>query len=458
MKHAAAHLQMDRLKVGPAAFRVGVPAFLVGAFALGIAARVAFSGSAAADELSDMTTHFFHAYLAAYVFFVAITLGAMAFVMIQHMTRAGWSVTVRRVAEGLGLNVFLLVVLVLPFFVKVNGVDGVHRLFPHWFMPLEQQHDAVLRAKGGYLTPAAFAIRMGVYFVFWCVLAWFLAERSAQQDRRRRIRMTFWLERISTPAMILFGFSLTAFIVDWVMALQPHWFSSIFGIYFFAGCMLSALSTIVLLLVTLQNRGLIGDAVNEEHYHDLGKLMFAFTFFWGYIAFSQYMLMWYANLPEETQFYIPRQWGGWASVGLLLLIVHLVIPFAGMLPRGVKRRPGVLAFWAVWSLAACAVDMCWMVLPAQWINRVGEVAGTGENLPQALAKVSDLHNVYGVKGDELAAAIQFPLTAGPMLVTALCFVGIGGLYIGSTMMALRGKPLVPVADPRLNESLAFENS
>ncbi len=141
-----------------------------------------------------------------------------------------------------------------------------------------------------------------------------------------------------------------------------------------------------------------------------------------------------------------------------MLIVHLVIPFAGLLPRGFKRRPGVLAFWAVWSLAACAVDVCWMVLPAQWINRVGEVAGAGENLPQAFATVSDLHNVYGVKGDELAAAIQFPLTVGPMLVTMLCFVGIGGLYIGSTMMALRGKPLVPVADPRLDESLAFENS
>jgi hypothetical protein len=458
VKHEAASLQRERLNIGRVALRVGLPAFFVGAVALGVAAWVAFANPAAEGGLSDITTHFFHAYLAAYVFFVAITLGAMAFVMIQHMTRAGWSVTVRRVAEGLGLNMFLLVLLALPFFIQVNGVDGVHRLFPHWFMPLGKQQDPVLLAKGGYLNPYAFAIRMGVYFVFWCLLAWFWAERSAQQDRRRRIRMTWWLEWVSTPAMILFGFSLTAFIVDWVMMLQPHWFSSIFGVYFFAGCMLAGLSAIVLLLVTLQNRGLIGSAVNEEHYHDLGKLMFAFTFFWGYIAFSQYMLMWYANLPEETQFYIPRQWGSWASVGILLLIVHLVIPFAGLLSREVKRRPVVLAFWAVWALGACAVDVCWLVLPAQWINRVGEVAGTGANLPAALAKVSDLHNVYGVKGDELAAAIQFPLTAGPMLVTALCFVGIGGLYIGSTMMALRGKPLVPVADPRLGESLAFENS
>ena len=124
--------------------------------------------------------------------------------------------------------------------------------------------------------------------------------------------------------MILFGFSLTAFAFDWIMALNPHWFSTIFGVYYFAGALLSALSAIVLLSLALQKRGLIGDVVNHEHYHDLGKLMFAFTFFWGYIAFAQYMLIWYANLPEETQFYIPRQIGYWCA----LITTALVLLFA----------------------------------------------------------------------------------------------------------------------------------
>jgi hypothetical protein len=463
LEHSVATLQPEKLKIGTVALRLGLPGFLVGAIALVAAAWVSFSNAgtveagASVGDFSDLTTHFFHAYLAAYVFYVSISLGALAFVMIQHLTRAGWSVTVRRVAEGLGLNMFLLVPLAMPFFIKVNGIDGAHRLFPHWFMPLDVQHDATLLAKGGYLNPQAFAIRMGVYFVFWGLLAWYLAERSARQDRSGSPRLTLWLERLSAPAIILFAFSLTAFIVDWVMALQPHWFSSIFGVYYFAGCMLSALSAIVLLLLTLQKRGLIGDAVNEEHYHDLGKLMFAFTFFWGYIAFSQYMLIWYSNMPEETQFYIPRQWGPWASVSILLLIVHLVIPFAGLMSRGGKRRPGILAFWAVWSLAACALDICWLVLPNEWINRLGEWAG-GQEGSAAVAQLSDRYNVYSVKGAQLAQAVQFPLTPQPLVITALCFIGIGGLYVGSTMLALRGKALVPLHDPRLNESLAFENS
>jgi hypothetical protein len=456
LEHEAITLQGERLHVGGAAFALGVPGLLVGAAALAAAAWWAFGKPTAG--MMDWTTHFFHAYLAAYVFFMAITLGALGFVLIHHLTRAGWSVTVRRLAEGLSLNMFLLVVLALPFFVTVNGQDGVHRLFPHWFVPAGQQHEEGLLAKAGYLNPSFFGIRMGVYFVVWCLLAWYMALRSAQQDRDGDVRATRAMERMAFPAILFYGFSLTAFIVDWVMALNPHWFSTIFGVYYFAACMLSGYAAIVLLAVTLQKRGLMGRAVNTEHYHDLGKWMFAFTFFWGYIAFSQYMLIWYANMPEETQFFIPRQWGVWGSVSLMLLLVHVLIPFPGLLSRGVKRRTGVLAFWAVWVLGACAVDACWMVLPNQWINRVAEFAGDERmGLPQAMAMVVDRYDVYHVTNGELARAVNFPLTAGAMGITALCFVGIGGLYVFSTMMALRGKALVPMRDPRLGESLAFEN-
>jgi hypothetical protein len=462
LAHGHATLEQDKLAIGGVAARLGIPALFVGAVALAAAAYNAFH-TAPLGEAQDLTTHFFHAYLAAYTFFMAITLGSLAFVMIQHLTRAGWSVTVRRVAEGLALNVFLLIILTVPFFIPVNGVDGVHRLFPHWFMPTSMQEDDMLLAKSGYLNPKFFAIRMGVYFLVWSLLAWFYSAKSAEQDRDGNPRTTVLMERVSMPAMIFFAFSLTSFIIDWVMALNPHWFSTIFGVYYFAGCMLSALSTITLVVITLQKRDLVGKAVSTEHFHDLGKLMFAFTFFWGYIAFSQYMLIWYANMPEETQFYVPRQWEHWASFSLMLLIVHLVIPFPGLLSRHGKRKNAVLAFWAVWSLCACALDICWLVLPSQWISQVGAFAqGAGHGsehqyLPNAMANFADRHDIYHVTNRQLAEAINYPLTIQPITITILCFIGIGGLYIFSTMLALRGKSLVPTKDPRLAEALAFEN-
>jgi len=269
------------------------------------------------------------------------------------------------------------------------------------------------------------------------------------------------LEKVAFPSIILFAFSLTSFAFDWVMSLNPHWFSTIFGVYYFAGAMLSAFSVLVLITLSLKKRGLLGDAVNHEHLHDLGKWMFAFTFFWGYIAFSQYMLIWYANIPEETQFYIPRQIQPWASITLLLLIVHLLIPFPGLLSRHVKRRNTILAFWAVWSLCACALDQFWLVIPSQWINRIPAEAGNEHmTLPSALPSVVEsTHNIYALKpGHEaFAQAVNFPLHAGPLVLVILCFVGIGGLYLFSTTLALKSKPLLPVKDPRLEESLAFEN-
>jgi hypothetical protein len=219
-------------------------------------------------------------------------------------------------------------------------------------------------------------------------------------------------------------------------------------------------AVIVLLSLALQKRGLIGHAVNHEHYHDLGKWMFAFTFFWGYIAFAQYMLIWYADLPEETQFYIPRTIGNWGSVSLFLLFVHLLIPFPGLMSRHIKRKNSLLAFWAVWTLCACAVDQYWLVVPNQWINRIPAEVGNPEMpLQNAFSSLLSPHNIYQLNESHqsFATAVNFPFQFPSLVITALCFIGIGGLYLFSTMMALRNKPLVPLQDPRLSEALAFEN-
>ncbi len=448
MSHAhTPSLQQDKLMIGSVAMRLGVPGLFIGIAALGTATWLGLGSE-------EMRSHFFHSYLAAFSFFLAITLGSLAFVLIQHLARAGWSVTVRRIAERLSLNLFLMVIMIVPL------LAGTNELF-HWMHADVAATDEVLRAKSGYLNPTFFYVRIVAYFVIWIFTAWLFATQSTAQDKTGSVKTTRLLELAGPPAILLFGFSLTGFAFDWVMSLNPHWFSTIFGVYFFAGCMLSALSAIVLLSLSLQKRGLIKHVVTHEHYHDLGKLMFAFTFFWGYIAFSQYMLIWYANLPEETQFFSPRQIGPWCSITLLLLFVHLIIPFPGLLSRHVKRKNSVLAFWAVWSLCACALDIFWLVIPNQWINRIPEEAGDKgmllqNALPLVVNGIKDIYHLNPAHASFMEQ-IKFPLQPLSLLVTALCFIGFAGLYVFSTMLALRGTPLVPLKDPRLNESLAFEN-
>jgi hypothetical protein len=432
--------------------RIGIPALLVGILALGIAAILGLRGSA------ELHSHFFHSYLAAYAFFLVMTLGALIFVLIQFLSRAAWSVLVRRLAERVGLNIFLMLILLIPLLaVAKNATNELYE----WMSTEAQTHDPIIVAKSAYMNQTFFFIRIAIYFIIWCSTAAFYANRSKQQDTTGDPRTTVILERLGMALIILFGFSLTGFAFDWVMSLNPHWFSTMFGVYFFAGGMLSQYSFLVLLSLTLKKRGLIGSIFTREHYHDLGKWMFAFTFFWGYVAFAQYMLIWYANLPEETQFFIPRQLGPWAPITLALLFVHLIIPFPGLLSRHVKRKNSVIAFWAVWQLCACALDVYWLVVPSQWIKKIPEEVGMpGKPLAEAVARiVASNHDIYHINPahQEFMTQVSFPLQPGNVLITVLCFVGIGGLYVFSTMMALRGAPLVPLKDPRLPESLAFEN-
>lgn len=441
-------LQTSKLALGAVGTRLGVAGLFVGVLALGGAALLGFKDGQA-------RLHFFHSYLFAYCFFLAITFGSLAFVMIHYLARVGWSVTVRRLAEGLALNMFLMLILILPL------LAGVHDLFPRWFLENVRKTDEALELKSGYLNPTFFYIRLGCYFLVWCGLAAFFAAKSKQQDRTGDVQLSRTMERVAMPGMWLFAFSLTGFVFDWVMSLNPYWFSTMFGVYFFAGSMLSMFSTIVLLSQLLKKRGLIGDAINHEHYHDLGKWMFAFTFFWGYVAFSQYMLIWYANLPEETQFFVPRQMGVYASLSLLLLIVHLVIPFPGLISRHVKRRNGVIAFWAVWSLCACMFDVWWLVVPNEWINQIPAAVGhktmpISNALPLLAESTQNMYTV-SARHQGFLEVMNYPLQPLSLLVTALCVVGIGGLYLFSTMLMLRGRSLVPQRDPRLPEALAFEN-
>jgi hypothetical protein len=458
----------ERLYLGATGGRVMMGGLLVGLLGFSVAAIFGLR-QPAGDNPTPLHTHFWHAYLMAFAFFLAITLGALFFVMVHHLARAGWSVMVRRIAEGLASNMLLIAVLFLPivYLAATGKLDVIYS----WAGP-EAAHDKLLVGKSCYLNLGLWLGRLVGFLVLWNCLAYFMRKNSVAQDTDGDLRRSRRMEVMSAPGLVFFGFSLTFAAFDLLMTLNPHWSSTMWGVYFFATCALSFFSTLVLLILFLQKRGLIGNLITQEHFHDLGKWMFTFTFFWGYIAFSQYMLIWYANLPEETQFFIPRQLGPWSSLSLLLLVVHLLIPFPGLLSRHVKRKMPVLAFWVVWSLLACLLDLFYIVMPNSFIQQIPEVVKKTEGLskapllPEALKSLVANNTeagggIYVLSGryQDFATTLSFPLSdPKAWIVTVSLFIGMAGLYVASTMFFLKGASLVPLKDPRLPESISFENA
>jgi hypothetical protein len=247
-------------------------------------------------------------------------------------------------------------------------------------------------------------------------------KQSVTQDQTGDFNITRKLQYFAAPGMVLFAVTLTGAAYDLIMSLDPNYGSTMFGVYFFAGSTVSIFATIILTVLLLQSRGFMRESVTVEHFHDLGKFLFGFIFFWGYIGFSQYMLQWYANLPEETQWLkihgmttISADANAWSAVILMLLFGHLLIPFAGLMSRHVKRTPVLLGFWAVWMLTFHYIDVFWMIMP-----------------------LMDGH---------------FHL----WLVDAAAFFGIGGVMLAFVIRKAAHDSIRPAKDPRLADSLAFEN-
>jgi hypothetical protein len=397
----------EQTTLGGLASRVKLTLGLAGATALAAGLALGWSSG-------DGLRYFLHSYLLNYCYVLSIALGALFFVALQHAARAGWSVTVRRLAELLAAPMPLLAVLSLPIIVPALAGDG--RLYL-WADARAVAADELLRHKAPYFNPFFFALRWAGYFAVWWLLARFFLRRSLEQDHSGDPALTLRMERLSGPALLLLFCTVSFAAFDWLMSLAPDWSSTIFGVYYFAGAVVGFLAALILLALLLQAGGRLQASVTVEHYHDLGKLLFAFVIFWGYIAFSQYLLIWYGDIPEETRWYLVRQTGGWVTVSLLLLFVHLPVPFFGLLSREAKRRKALLGFWAAWMLAAHWLDLYWLVMPS----------------------VSPAAPPLGV-------------------VDLCCLLGIAGLYLAGVARAAEGVALAPLRDPRLAESLAFENS
>ncbi|GBD06418.1 hypothetical protein HRbin21_00210 [bacterium HR21] len=298
-------------------------------------------------------------YIVGFFFILSVAVTATFMTALLFLVRAGWSAVIRRIVEFVASPLPFLLLGLLPFAL----LPGT---FFHWIHELHAG-DPILGSKSWYLNEPFFLVRLLLYALIWAAMYRFLIGNSLRQDTlpegdwtptRRNLR---W----AAAWVLLYGLSFTFASVDLLMALEPHWYSTIFGVYVFAASFTATIATVTLLVVALREQGYLRDFVTVEHYHDLGKLLFAFCIFWAYIAFSQYMLIWYGNLPEETVYFLKRMGQGtWQVFGILLPVFRFVLPFLLLLRRDAKRTPAVLVTASVIVLVGHYLDLAWIVLPA----------------------------------------------------------------------------------------------
>ena len=294
---------------------------------------------------------FFRSYLIGFLFWVGIALGALAILMIYHLTGGAWGVLLRRFLESATRTIPVMAVLMLPI---LFGLSFIYI----WAQPTAVSHDELLRHKAAYLNVPFFVIRAVGYFAIWFGLMRYLNRWSLTEAPGGK------LEGLSGPGLVLFGLTVTFASIDWAMSLEPHWLSTVYGVLFMIGHVLSTLALMIVIVALLSDRPPLRDFIQPSHLHDLGNLMFAFVMLWAYIAFSQFLIIWSGNLPEEITWYVARTRNGWEYVGLVLVLFHFAIPFALLLSRRNKRRLRILATIAAAMVIMRFVDLIWMVKPA----------------------------------------------------------------------------------------------
>jgi hypothetical protein len=322
------------------------------AIAIALIAIIACVVGAMADP-----DQFFRSYLFGYIFWLEIAIGSLALLSIQYLTGGVWGMLLRRNYESGVRTLPILAALFLPI------AFGIHRLYG-WTHPEHVKGDPVLEWKTPYLNEQFFYIRAAIYFIVWC----FLALRLVKLARDHEDTLSPWtalkMRRTSAGTLVFLALSLTFAAVDWVMSLEPHWFSTMYGINFMVGSLLSAHAVAILVLVRNSRLPGVLGAWTKVHFRDIGNLLLAFTMLWAYTNFCQFLLIWYGNLREETPWYIRRSQGAWLYVAVALLILHFFVPFFMLLNRPMKEKPGRLAFVAILLLFMHFVDLFWVIMPA----------------------------------------------------------------------------------------------
>ncbi len=350
-------------------------------------------------------------YLVAFVYWLGIALGVLILLGAIHATNARWSVVVRRFVENASHALPVFVVLFVPV------AAGMKLLFP-WAAPaaLKGELARLVAHRAPYLNPSFFLARAAIYFAVWIGVAWALRTWSLRQDQAGEPALLLRQRRLGAGALPFLALTMTFAAFDWMMSLDPRFFSTIFGVYWFAGSFMAAFAvTIIAAVATRPDPTGFGHHMNVDHFHALGKLLLAFVAFWAYIAFSQFMLIWIANVPEEVPWYILRIEGGWLWLGAFVALFQLLVPFFLLLQRGITRNPRRLAWVGAWLLLVHWVDLYWLVMP-------------------------HLH----------------PAGPRPWIFDLTAFLGVGGAAVAFALVRMRGTASLPVRDPYLEASLRYQ--
>ena len=348
---------------------------------------------------------FFQSYLMAYMLWLGVTLGCLALGMVHQLSGGAWGVLIRRPIGAAARVIPLMTVLFLPIAL------GVMRIYP-WTNADLVAHDEALRHKQLYLNVPFFLTRAAIYFLAWNALSYFLNRWSLEQDRTGDPRIARRMQALSGGGLVVYGLTITFASFDWLMSLEPHWYSTIYGVLILGGQGLSSLAFLIIVLVWLSRRSPLDQVVVPGHFHDLGNLMLAFVMLWAYFSFSQYLIIWAGNLPAEIGWYLHRMQTGWRPIAAALMLFHFALPFVVLLSRTVKRQGRLLVRVAIAVLVVRLVDLWWLIGP-------------------------EFHT------DGIAVSwmdVWIPLS-------------MGAIWLAAFIYQLRGRAILPIHDPEFDETL-----
>jgi len=348
---------------------------------------------------------FFYSYLTSFTFFTSISLACLILVMIHHVTKSSWGTVLRRIPESFSSYLWIWGIFFIPV---ILGITNLYQ----WTNTEYVAEDPIMLGKVPYLNEPFFIIRQFFYFAIWGYLGHKLHKVSVKMDHTNDWGLTALLRKVSAPGILIFALTVAFASFDWLMSLDAHWFSTMFGVYFFAMSFQALFPVLILMIFWLQKKGMLKNTIGQAHIYDLGAWFFGFTVFYAYIAFSQFLLIYYANIPEETLWFYHRMEGSWAFVTYMLLIGRFVLPFLLFLNREPKHNRKLLTFISVAILLLHIIEIHWIVMP-----------------------------VFSHGGVSLS------------WLDFATFFGLGGIFMGLFFQKFKKNSMVPVNDPTLGESL-----
>lgn len=350
---------------------------------------------------------FYESYLMSFLLVLGLTLGSLGLVMLQHLTSGHWGIIIRRPLESATRTLPLIAIFFLPIV-----LFGMKHLYAAWLDPEALRKEPLSEFQQGYLTAGWFEVRAVIYFAVWLVLMFMFNRWSKHQDINRSDRaLRRRLKMLAGPGIILYVFAMSFAAIDWVMSISPHWASTIYGFIFVGGQLISSMSFMIAAVVLLSRAEPFANILQPRHLHDLGKLLLAFVMLWAYFDFSQLLIVWSGNLPEEISFYRTRLYGEWGVVAIIVVAFHFFVPFFLLLSQDLKRNAKVLPKIAMWLIFMRLVDLFWMTRP------------------------------------------EFTSSAVPTWLDVVLPIALGGLWLGFFAFNLKQCPLLPLGDPKLAEAI-----